>query len=85
MDRDTARTLGRYILAASLVVALLPHLIGIVGVPGEGRYQIGGTDAGKFLMIDTRTGRTWSRMVSVSSGPASWHEDEAAWSGASGR
>ena len=76
MDRAAARTLGRYILAAALVVALLPRVLDLAGVPGPGRYQPATGEGGTQLVIDTQTGRAWSRIVRTNQGTVHWQQDE---------
>ena len=76
MDTRTVHLLGRYILVAALIVVLLPRLLALAH-PTEGRYQVAGIGANSFV-LDTSTGRMWSRYVPPDSGPAQWVEVEAA-------
>ena len=76
MDRAAVHTLGRYIVAAALIVALLPRLLDLAGVPRPGRYLPAGSGDGTQLVIDTQTGRAWSRIVPTNRGTTHWQQDE---------
>ena len=76
MDRSATRTLGQYILASALILAITPRVMDIVGAPSPGRFQAVNVDGGHQLLVDTQSGRTWSRFVPPNQGTVVWHLDE---------
>jgi len=79
MNRDSAVIIGLSIVVGCLVLGISlrqpGHLRG-EGLPGEvGRYQIIRASDCNVIVLDTKTGRSWTKFISSTMGPEHWFED----------
>jgi len=66
MDR-----IGLIILGICIIVAAV-----IVSLPERGRYQMTATSGVNVFVLDTMTGRVWTKFVAPSEGSTKWSEEQ---------
>jgi sporulation-control protein spo0M len=72
MDHKAALIVGLCIILASLLV-----VIALGWLPQAGRYQMTATSGVNVFLLDTQTGRVWSRVVRPNEGSTGWIEEAA--------
>ena len=79
MNRDSAVIIGLSIVVGCLVLGITlrqPVTARWDGLPGDvGRYQIIRASDCNVIVLDTKTGRSWTKFVSSNEGPVHWSED----------
>ncbi len=70
MDLKSAIVIGLCIVLASVVITV---------ISGEGRYHMVSTSGGNVFVLDTRSGRVWSKFVKPDKGHINWSEESTPW------
>jgi hypothetical protein len=81
VDTKAAGILGVCIVIAALIVSLPPRGRNESDV---GRYQFARSNGVNCFVLDTKTGRLWSRFVASTGGGTDWSEDKGPWVEAQG-
>ena len=75
------KTASLVLIAMVIAVALtlaLPHLHAaepmLVGADGVGRYQVERVGDNLAVLVDTKTGRVWQRLISTNLRASQWEE-----------
>jgi hypothetical protein len=84
MDTKAAGVLGVCVIIAALIVALVPRSQPAPAAE-VGRYQFTRSNGTNCFVLDTKTGRLWSRFVPSSEGSTNWSEDKGPWTEAAGK
>ena len=79
MNRDSAVIIGLSIVVGCLVLGMAGRQPGSARGDATstevGRYQIIRASDCNVIVLDTKTGRSWTKFVSSSMGPEHWSED----------
>ncbi len=79
MNRDSAIIIGVCIVVGCLLLGMTGRQGGSArgdGASNEvGRYQIIRASDCNVMVLDTKTGRSWTKFVSSNEGPVHWSED----------
>jgi hypothetical protein len=75
MKRIDAIIIGFCIIAAAFIIAHMSQQSG----QRTGRFQIAGSSGVTVFVLDTETGKVWSKFVNQTSGPTNWDEDTGPW------
>mgnify|MGYP001609920478 CR=1 FL=1 len=68
------------ILGLCLVVAAVLIAGGLCAMGhGNGRYQFARSNGVNVFVLDTRTGRLWSKFVEQTGGSTQWDEESGPW------
>ena len=75
VKRIDALIIGLCIIVAAIVMRITPR------VPADrvGRYQIAGTGGVNVFVLDTRTGKIWSKYFNPTSGATDWDLNTGPW------
>lgn len=75
MDRFGFVILGICIIVAAIILRYPTSPT----PPNTGRYQVVPTGGINVLVVDTETGRVWSKVFAPTSGSPEWHEEKTPW------
>ena len=79
MNRDSALIIGVSIVVGCLILGMTGRQPGIAHTGGStddvGRYQVIRASDCNVMVLDTKTGRSWTKFVSSNEGPVHWFED----------